>query len=59
MFKRYMVLSDVWGEVDCRMFDSFDAAMNHKLAAECGAGAKCSQIYEWNKEFGAYEFLCE
>ena len=43
MFKRYMVLSEVWGEVDCRMFDSFDAAMNHKLAAE----------------FGVYEFLCE
>lgn len=59
MFKKYMVLSEVWGGIDCRMLDTFDAAMNHKLAAECGAGAKCSQIYEWNKEVGVYEFLCE
>lgn len=59
MFKRYLVLSEVWGGIDCRTFDSFESAMNHKLAAECGAGAKCSQIYEWNKDIGAYEFLCE
>lgn len=59
MFKRYMVLSEVWGGIDCRMFDSLDDAMIHKLAADCGAGAKCSQIYKWNKEKGEYEFLCE
>lgn len=59
MFKKYMVLSEVWGGIDCRMFDTFDEAQTHKLAAECGCGAKCSQIYEWNAEIGFYEFLCE
>lgn len=59
MFKRFMVLSEVGGDVDCKMFDSYIEAETHKMAAECGVGARCSQIYEWDKEEGEYKFLCE
>ena len=54
-----MVLSEVWGGVDCMMFDTYDEALTHKMAAECGAGACCSQIYEFDKEEGEYKLLCE
>lgn len=59
MFKRFMVLSEVGGGIDCRMFDSYTEAMTHKMAAECGVGARCSQIYEWDNETGEYRLLCE
>lgn len=57
--KKFMVLSEVWGGIDCRMFDTYTEAKTHKMAAECGCGGKCSQIYEWNEDFGVYEFLEE
>lgn len=62
MFKKYMVLSEVMGGVDCRMCDTYMEARAHKYAAECGVGARCSQIYEWVRDdegIESYVFLEE